>query len=322
MIEIKNLSKTFEQGGNFFTNSKKIYAVSNVSLNIEPGNAVGLVGESGCGKSTFARCVLQLIKPTGGSVFFNGVDLTKINGNSLKKLRAKFQMVFQDPGESLNPRMKISEIIGEPLNLHTNFSTLEKRSRMEEIMNEVGLKTHHLERFPHQFSGGQQQRIGIARAIATKPNFIVLDEPTSALDVSIRGQILKLLQDLRSQFNLSYLLITHDLNVVLNVCDYVAVMYLGKIVEFGTTESIFNSPLHPYTQALLSSIPIPDPLSKNKRIKLKGEIPSPTKIHNICALHGRCPVKNSNCDSEYPLILEKKTGHFAACWNTNSIITN
>ena len=260
MIKIENLSKTFEQGGNFFSNSKKIYAVSDVSLNIEPGKAVGLVGESGCGKSTFARCVSQLIKPTSGSVYFNDVDLTKIPGNSLRKLRAKFQMVFQDPGESLNPRMKISEIIGEPLNLHTNLTTEQKRSRMEEIMNDVGLKTDHLERFPHQFSCGQKQRIGIGRAIATKPNFIILDEPTSALDVSIRGQILKLLQDLRQRFNLSYLLITHDLSVVLNVCDYVAVMYLGKIVEIGTTKSIFNSPQHPYTQALLSSVPIPDPL--------------------------------------------------------------
>lgn len=322
MIKIENLSKTFEQGGNFFANSKKIYAVSNVSLNIEPGKAVGLVGESGCGKSTFARCVLQLIKPTSGSVFYNDVDLTKIEGNSLRKLRAKFQMVFQDPGESLNPRMKISEIIGEPLNLHTNFSTEQKRSRMEEIMNEVGLKTDHLERFPHQFSGGQQQRIGIGRAIATKPNFIILDEPTSALDVSIRGQILKLLQDLRHRFNLSYLLITHDLSVVLNVCDYVAVMYLGKIVEIGSTKSIFNSPLHPYTKALLSSVPIPDPSSKSKRIKLKGEIPSPTKIHNICALHGRCPLKIPHCDSEYPSLLEKNTGHFAACWNTNNTKIN
>ena len=319
MIKIENLSKTFVQGGDFFSNSKKIYAVSNVSLKIEPGKAIGLVGESGCGKSTFARCVLQLIKPTSGSVFFNDIDLTKIKGNSLRKLRAKFQMVFQDPGEALNPRMKISEIIGEPLNLHTNLSTEQKRSRMEEIMDEVGLKANHLERFPHQFSGGQKQRIGIGRAIATKPDFIILDEPTSALDVSIRGQILKLLQDLRQRFNLSYLLITHDLSVVLNVCDYVAVMYLGKIVEIGSTSSIFNTPQHPYTQALLSSVPIPDPSLKGKRIKLKGEIPSPTIMHKICALHGRCPLKIAPCDSEYPKLIEKKAGHLAACWNTNNI---
>ena len=189
---------------------------------------------------------------------------------------------------------------------------------MEEIITAVGLKKEHLNRYPYQFSGGQKQRIGIGRAIATKPKFIILDEPTSALDVSIRGQILKLLQELRVRFNLSYLLITHDLSVVLNVCDYVAVMYLGKIVEMGPTKSIFEKPLHPYTQALLSSIPIPDPKIKSERIKLKGEIPSPTKIHNICALHGRCPLKISKCDHQYPPLLKKRTGHHVACWNTNN----
>ena len=319
MIRIENLTKTFEQGGGAFNKSKKIFAVSDVSLNIESGKALGLVGESGCGKSTLARCVSQLIKPTSGSVFFDNIDITKINNKTLRKMRSEFQMVFQDPGESLNPRMKVSEIIGEPLNLHTSLSVKEKKIRMEEIITAVGLKKEHLNRYPFQFSGGQKQRIGIGRAIATKPKFIILDEPTSALDVSIRGQILKLLQELRERFNLSYLLITHDLSVVLNVCDYVAVMYLGKIVEMGPTKSIFENPMHPYTQALLSSIPIPDPKINNERIKLKGEIPSPTKIHNICALHGRCPLKISKCDHEYPPLLKKRTGHHVACWNTNDV---
>mgnify|MGYP001169146843 CR=1 FL=1 len=312
MIKIKNLSKTFDLSTGIFNAKNKIYAVSDVSLNINQGNSLGLVGESGCGKSTLARCVAHLIKPSYGQVFIDNTDITKINNKNLQKMRSKFQMVFQDPGESLNPRMKISSIIGEPLNLHTNLSKDEKKLRIQEVMEAVGLKKEHLNRYPHEFSGGQKQRIGIGRAIATKPKFIILDEPTSSLDVSIRGQILKLLKELQNKFNLTYLLITHDLSVVYNACDEIAVMYLGKIVEYGPTKSIFNTPFHPYTRALLSSVPIPDPNIKTKRIKLNGEIPSPLERPSGCVFRSRCPNPTHDCKTGNikMKLIEKKPHHW------------
>ncbi len=294
MIRIENLSKTFVQGNNLIGNNKKIYAVSEISLNIDKGETLGLVGESGCGKSTLARCVANLIKPSNGSVYINDINILKLNKINLRKSRSDFQIVFQDPGESLNPRMKIYSILNEPLKLHTILDKEQREKRIIEVIESVGLKKEYLYRYPHEFSGGQKQRIGIGRAIVTKPKFLILDEPTSSLDVSIRGQILNLLKKLQNEYNLTYLLITHDLSVVKNTCDKVAVMYLGKIIEYGNIDFIFNNPLHPYTKALLSSVPTPENLIKN-RIKLKGEIPSPLERPSGCVFRTRCPNPGVNC---------------------------
>ena len=314
LLALENIVHEFDLRESMFTPRKILKAVNSVSFTINRGEALGLVGESGCGKSTLARCILQLLRPTSGKVFFGQVELTMLSEKECRRFRRHMQMVFQDPGESLSPRMKIGESVAEPLDVHTNLSTAEKQDRLREVMHLVGLRSSHFDRYPHEFSGGQKQRIAIARAIATNPDFIVLDEPTSALDVSVRGQILILLMHLQGELGLSYLFITHDLSVVRHVCQRVAVMYLGRCVEIGPTANIFNSPQHPYTKALLSAVPIPDPSKKKERIKLYGEIPSPINFPPGCALYGRCPVRMQKCSEKSPELRQLDGKHEVACY--------
>lgn len=314
VIRVEDLVKEFDLRKSLLMPRQILRAVDLVTYTVRRGEALGLVGESGCGKSTVARCTLQLLRPTRGKVLFRQVDLTLLGEDRLRRLRRHMQMVFQDPGESLNPRMKVGEIIAEPLDLHCSLSPAEKQERLEEIMRLVGLSPAYLERYPHQFSGGQKQRIAIARAIATTPEFIVLDEPTSALDVSVRGQILKLLKHLQEEMELSYLFITHDLSVVRHVCQRVAVMYLGRLVEVGPTEDIFSSPQHIYTKALLSAVPIPDPAVRMERISLRGEVPSPINLPPGCALYPRCPMRSPRCKEAKPVLLPVNGEHKVACY--------
>ena len=313
IIDVQTLTKEFDLRRSVLMPKRILKAVDSVSYSIQRGETLGLVGESGCGKSTVGRCTIQLLRPTSGKVLFRQLDLTVIEKARLRKLRRYIQMVFQDPGDSLNPRMKVGEIIGEPLSLHWTLSPAEKRDRLSEIMRLVGLSPDHLDRYPHQFSGGQKQRVAIARAIATNPEFIVLDEPTSALDVSVRGQILRLLEHLQDELGLAYLFITHDLSVVRHICQRAAVMYLGRFVEVGPTDVIFNSPLHPYTRALLSAIPVPDPATRTERIRLEGEIPSPINLPPGCALYPRCPMRISSCQEEKPALVPVNGEHRVAC---------
>lgn len=314
LIHVEGLVKEFDLRKSILLRPQILRAVDSVSYGVRCGEVLGLVGESGCGKSTLGRCTLQLLRPTRGKVFFRQADLTTLPESRLRQFRPHMQMVFQDPAESLNPRMKVGESIGEPLDLHWKLSPAEKRDRLWEVMRLVGLKPSHLERYPHQFSGGQQQRITVARAIVTNPEFIVLDEPTSALDVSVRGQILRLLMRLQEELGLSYLFITHDLSVIRHICQRVAVMYLGGLVETGTTDETFDSPQHPYTMALLSAVPIPEPTKRRERIKLKGEVPSAINLPRGCALYGRCPVRMSRCREERPNLLPLDGEHKVACF--------
>ena len=280
---------------------------------IREGEMFGLVGESGCGKTTVGRTILQLIRPTDGKVFFEGVELSALKDDELIKKRRDMQMVFQNPILSLNPRMLVRDIVGEPLKAHLGLKREELDHRVWELLKKVGLKEEHLRRFPHEFSGGQCQRIGIARAIALNPKFLVLDEPTSALDVSVQAQILNLLFDLKEELGMTYLFISHDLSVIEHVSDRIAVMYLGKIVELGTTEQIFEDPLHPYTKALLAVIPIPDPTVKREEIILRGTVPSPENPPPGCRFHTRCPVVTDICKEEEPELREVGGGRFVAC---------
>lgn len=280
---------------------------------IREGEMFGLVGESGCGKTTVGRTILQLIRPTDGKVFFEGVELSALKDDELIEKRRDMQMVFQNPILSLNPRMLVRDIVGEPLKAHLGLKREELDHRVWELLKKVGLKEEHLRRFPHEFSGGQCQRIGIARAIALNPKFLVLDEPTSALDVSVQAQILNLLFDLKEELGMTYLFISHDLSVIEHVSDRIAVMYLGKIVELGTTEQIFEDPLHPYTKALLAVIPIPDPTVKREEIILRGTVPSPENPPPGCRFHTRCPVVTDICKEEEPELREVGGGRFVAC---------
>ena len=318
IIRVENLRKEFHLRKSIILPAQVLVAVDSVSFSVGPRQALGLVGESGCGKTTVGRCMLQLVRPTGGRVLFRGVDLTDLSSREVRSLRKDLQIVFQHPGESLNPRMKIGQALREPLDLHTTLSPSDKQDRMRQLMSLVGLKSSHLERYPHQFSGGQKQRITVARAIATDPDFIVLDEPTSALDVSVRGQILKLLMRLQDELDLSYLFITHDLSVVRNICQRVAVMYMGSLVETGTTETVFDHPQHPYTQALMSAVPIADPRVNWERIKLKGEIPSSTDLGPGCRLCGRCPRAVPRCEVERPKLLTVGSEHQVACFDATA----
>jgi oligopeptide transport system ATP-binding protein len=317
LMHVKDLVKHFPitQGIVIQRQVGAVRAVDGISFDIHKGETLGLVGESGCGKSTTGRTILQLYRPTSGNVVFDDVDLVKLKGNDLRKMRRKMQMIFQDPYASLNPRMTISEIVGEPLVVHNVASGKDVEQRVEHLLELVGLSPTFANRFPHEFSGGQRQRIGVARALALQPSFIVCDEPISALDVSIQAQVVNLLEDLQTQFNLTYLFIAHDLSMVRHISDRVAVMYLGVIVELASRDEIYHSPLHPYTQALLSAVPIPDPFaeSQRKRVILQGDVPTPTNPPSGCRFRTRCPIAQPACAESRPEFRELKPGHFVAC---------
>jgi len=292
-----------------------VHAVDDVSFNIYKGETLGLVGESGCGKSTTGRTILQLYRPTSGNVSFDGVDLVALRGEDLRKMRRKMQMIFQDPYASLNPRMTVGEIVGEPLVVHKVTNQKEINERVEHLLELVGLNPAFANRYPHEFSGGQRQRIGVARALSLQPSFIVCDEPISALDVSIQAQVVNLLEDLQNQFNLTYLFVAHDLSMVRHISNRVAVMYLGVIVELASRNDVYNKPLHPYTQALLSAVPIPDPVAdaKRQRVILQGDVPSPVNPPSGCRFRTRCPIAEAVCAETRPEFHEIEPGHFVAC---------
>jgi oligopeptide transport system ATP-binding protein len=292
-----------------------VRAVDDITFSVKRGETLGLVGESGCGKSTTGRAILQLYKPTGGTVNFLGKSLTTLSGGDLRRMRRQMQMIFQDPYASLNPRMTVGSIVGEPLEIHNLARGREKQERVQELLRIVGLNPYFANRYPHEFSGGQRQRIGIARALAVQPSFIVCDEPISALDVSIQAQVINLLEELQGQFNLTYLFIAHDLSVVRHISDRVAVMYVGKIVELTTRDLLYERPLHPYTKALLSAVPIPDPAIERKRQRmiLTGDVPSPVNPPSGCRFHPRCPFAQERCRQEEPPLVEVEPNHLAAC---------
>ena len=290
-----------------------VKAVDDVSFTVREGETFGLVGESGCGKTTVSRTILRLIPATAGSVFFDGQDVFNMRSNELKALRKQMQIIFQDPYSSLDPRMPVGDIIAEGLIIHGVKNKAERNATVQEMLDKVGLNPYHAHRYPHEFSGGQRQRIGIARALSLRPRFIVCDEPVSALDVSIQSQILNLLKELQREFGFSYLFVAHNLSVVEHISDRVGVMYLGKMVEVTTREDLYRDPLHPYTQALLSAIPVPNPRHKRDRITLTGEVPSPLNPPSGCRFHPRCPIAKDICSVEDPVFEEKRPGHWAAC---------
>ncbi|MFC0331570.1 ABC transporter ATP-binding protein [Paenibacillus sepulcri] len=313
LIEVKGLRKSFAVQKGWLGAKKYLNAVDGISFAIRKGETFSLVGESGCGKSTTGRLVTRLLKPGGGEVYFNGQDITGLNDNQMRPIRKEMQMVFQDPYASLNPRMKVKDIVAEPLLIHTKLSPKERDKLARELLETVGLSGLHAERFAHEFSGGQRQRIGIARALSVRPSLIVADEPVSALDVSIQSQVLNLLQDLQEQYGLTYLFISHDLSVVEHISDRIGVMYLGSLVETADKDSLYDRPLHPYTQALLSSVPVPDPSAKRERIILKGDIPSPVDPPSGCRFHTRCPACMEVCKQIAPVFQEIEPGHQVAC---------
>ncbi|HHT69829.1 MAG TPA: dipeptide ABC transporter ATP-binding protein [Firmicutes bacterium] len=315
LLEVKNLVKHFpiRQGIIFSKQVGAVKAVDGISFYVNKGETLGLVGESGCGKTTAGRCILRLIEPTSGEVRFDGKNVPELPKDDLRELRKEMQIIFQDPYGSLNPRMTVGDIIGEPLHIHKLAKGAEKEKRVREILEKVGLNAFHARRFPHEFSGGQRQRIGIARALAVNPRLIVCDEPVSALDVSIQAQVINLLQDLQEEFGLTYLFIAHDLSVVKHISDRVAVMYLGKIVELTGKTELYRNPKHPYTQALLSAIPEADPTIKKERIILKGDVPSPINPPSGCRFHTRCPKVMDICKTQDPEFVDTGDGHFVAC---------
>lgn len=316
LLEAVNIVKHFPiKGGVFLKEIAAVKAVDGVSLTIEEGETVGLVGESGCGKTTFGRAILRLEEPTSGEIYFEGESILSYDKRKMQALRKKMQIIFQDPFSSLNPRKTVSHIIGEPLLVHGVKSRKKRDARVLELLRVVGLRKEHMRRYPHQFSGGQRQRIGVARALALQPKLIVCDEAVSALDVSIQAQVINLLKDLQDDFGLTYLFISHDLSVVEHVSDRVAVMYLGKIVEFAPGKTLYQTPLHPYTQALLSAVPVPDPaLMGNKRIILKGDVPSPIDPPPGCSFHPRCLFAKDICSKREPEFREVQNKHFVACF--------
>ena len=310
LLEIRNLVKHFEVG------KGTVRAVDGVSLSIKRGETVGLVGESGCGKTTTGRCVLLLERPTEGQILFEGIELNALSDDALRKTRRRIQVIFQDPYSSLNPRMTIGQILAEPLKVHGIVPDKAARAaRVQELLTQVGLLPQHAKRYPHQLSGGQRQRVGIARALAMEPSLIVCDEPVSALDVSIQAQIVNLLEDLQQRLGLTYLFIAHDLSVVRHISDRVVVMYLGKVVEVADRVALYEEPLHPYTRALLSAVPIPDPKleAHRERTVLGGEVPSPLDPPSGCVFHPRCPMAQARCSAETPVLREIRSGHWGAC---------
>jgi len=315
LIVVNNLIKYFPvRGGLLQRVVAWVKAVDDVTFTVKEGETLGLVGESGCGKTTVGRTMLYLTEPTGGSVQFGDTDVFSLTGKALKDMRRNMQIIFQDPYSSLDPRMTIGESVGEGLKIHGVGSASERHEVVIETLKKVGLEDYHSKRYPHEFSGGQRQRIGIARALALRPQFIVADEPVSALDVSIQSQVLNILKDLQREFNLTYLFIAHNMSVVEHISDRVAVMYLGKIVELAPREELFSNPLHPYTQALMSAIPIPDPRIRRQRIILPGDVPSPLNPPPGCRFHPRCPVVMDHCSHQEPRLLEVTPGHYTACW--------
>lgn len=307
LLQVKELVKEFHEGG------AVIRAVNDVSLEIYPGETVGLVGESGCGKTTTARCILRLTEPTAGHIYFDGADLTQFSSGEMRAQRRHLQMVFQDPNTSLNPRFTVRRTLAEPLQLHGLANGKRLEEQLRETMVRVNLDPDYLDRYPHQLSGGQKQRVGVARAIITEPQFVALDEPTSSLDMSIRIHIIGLLKRLQEELGMTYLFISHDLSAVRNLCNRVLVMYLGRIVEAGPVGRIFDSPLHHYTQALLSAIPIPDPRVRRRRILLTGEPPSLLDLPQGCVFHERCPEAEPLCPRELPRLYDAGDGHLVAC---------
>ncbi len=317
LVRVENLVKHFPITRGIIIQRQvgAVHAVDGLTFDIYKGETLGLVGESGCGKSTTGRTILQLYRPTSGSVHFEGVDLVKLKGEDLRRMRRRMQMIFQDPYASLNPRMTVGEIIGEPLIIHNVARGREVQERVEHLLELVGLNPAYANRYPHEFSGGQRQRIGVARALALQPSFIVCDEPISALDVSIQAQVVNLLEDLQQEFGLTYLFIAHDLSMVRHISNRVAVMYLGVMVELASRDELYNHPLHPYTQALLSAVPIPDPAveKKRKRIILQGDVPSPVNPPSGCRFRTRCPLAAEICKEVKPEWREVSPGHFVAC---------
>jgi oligopeptide/dipeptide ABC transporter ATP-binding protein len=314
LLEVRNLKKYFPiKGGIFSKGIGYVYAVDGVDFYLSKGESLGLVGESGCGKSTTARAILRLIEPTEGQILFEGKDICKLDQEELRSVRRDMQIVFRDPYASLDPRRTVEQIIGEPLNVFQVATKKERKDRIAYLLQKVGLSPDHARRYPHEFSGGQRQRIGIARALALNPKLIIGDEPVSALDVSIQAQVINLLEDIQKEFKLSYIIIAHDLAVVEHICDQIAVMYLGRIVESAKDRELYTSPLHPYTVALLSAIPVPDPNISKKRIILEGDVPSPMRPPSGCHFHTRCPQKKEVCEAVVPELVDVGDGHLVAC---------
>ncbi|MGZ3772901.1 MAG: ABC transporter ATP-binding protein [Pseudobdellovibrionaceae bacterium] len=315
LLKVENLTKSFPIFGGLFSREvASVKAVQGVSFELKKGETLGLVGESGCGKSTLGRCLIRLHDTTSGNIIYNGKDITHIKGEELRDMRKKMQIIFQDPFASLNPRMTIGSILEEPLIIHNLYnSAKDRQDRIHELIDLVGLRREHLNRYPHEFSGGQRQRVGIARALAVNPELIVCDEPVSALDVSIQAQVINLLMELQQKLGLTYIFIAHDLKVVEHVSNKVAVMYLGKIVEMAEAEELYRNPKHPYTKALMSAIPVPDPRRRDERIILTGDVPSPINPPTGCHFHPRCPSAIEDCKTKVPTLEEKSKQHIAAC---------
>lgn len=315
LLEVRNLKKYYSVKSGFLNKDRRsVKAVDGINLSVKQGEILGIVGESGCGKSTFGRSILRLIEPTSGEVIFEGTNICGLKKEEMRLKRREMQIVFQDPGASLNPRLAVGEIIGEPLEVFHICEGKEKEERIYKLMDLVGINRAYINRFPHEFSGGQRQRLGIARALAVNPKLIICDEPVSALDVSIRAQVLNLMKELKDKLNLTYIFISHDLSVVHHICDRVAVMYLGRVVEIADKKQIYENPVHPYTKALLSAIPMPDPEVKRERIILQGDVPNPADPPSGCHFHKRCPYAKKECSETVPPFVTVEPGHQVLCW--------